>query len=134
MSNYNLRLDLSKLEGFGEMTLTGNSGIPTECIVIPKKKNNIFTSEKTGARYIDLVCFETPNSDYGTHMVTLSKTQEEQEKEKQTGERIRKPILGNLKEFGQTQKTQVETYSRPASSSKPIAPTPTQDEGDGLPF
>ena len=131
MSNYNLRLDLSKLEGFGEMTLTGNSGIPTECIVIPKKKNNIFTSEKTGARYIDLVCFETPNSDYGTHMVTLSKTQEEQEKEKQTGERIRKPILGNLKEFGQTQKTQVETYSKVAETKQNNKNT---EENDDLPF
>lgn len=130
MSNYNLRLDLSKLEGFGEMTLTGNSGIPTECIVIPKKKNNIFTSEKTGARYIDLVCFETPNSDYGTHMVTLSKTQEEQEKEKQTGERIRKPILGNLKEFGVSSKTQVESYSKATNPKQ----NNTATEDDDLPF
>lgn len=130
MSNYNLRLDLSKLEGFGEMTLTGNSGIPTECIVIPKKKNNIFTSEKTGARYIDLVCFETPNSDYGTHMVTLSKTQEEQEKEKQTGERIRKPILGNLKEFGVSSKTQVESYTQVSAAPH----TQKSSDEEPLPF
>ena len=131
MSNYNLRLDLSKLEGFGEMTLTGKSGTPTECIVIPKKKNNVFTSEKTGARYIDLVCFETPNSDYGTHMVTLSKTHSEQEKEKQTGERIQKPILGNLREFGQTQKTQVETYSKVAETKQNNI---TTEEENDLPF
>lgn len=130
MSNYNLRLNLAELEGFGEMTLTGNSGIPTECIVIPKKKNNIFTSEKTGARYIDLVCFETPNSEYGSHMVTISKTQEEQEREKQTGERIRKPILGNLKEFGQSQKKQVESYTQ--VSAAPHAQKSSDEEQ--LPF
>ena len=99
MSNYNLKLDLSKLEGFGEVKLTGKSGKQVDCIVIPKALNNIYCSEK-GGRYLDLVCFETPNSEYGSHMVTVSKTQEERKKEEETGERIRKPIVGNLKEFG----------------------------------
>lgn len=131
MSNYNLKLDLSKLEGFGEITLTGQKGIPTDCIVIPKKANNIYVSEKTGARYLDLVCFETPNSEFGSHMVTLSKTKEEQEQEKQTGDRIRKPILGNLKEFGH-QSAQVESYS----TTTPQATATTQQitDNDELPF
>ena len=98
MSNYNLKLDLSKLEGFGKVTLTGKSGQPKRCAVIPLEGNSIFEGEK--GTYIDIVCFETPNSDFGSHMVTLSKTKEEQEHEKQTGERIRKPIVGNLKPFG----------------------------------
>ena len=98
MSNYNLKLDLSKFEGFGKVTLTGKSGQAKRCIVIPIEGNNVFEGEK--GTYIDLVCFETPNSEYGSHMVTLSKTKEEQEREKQTGERIRKPIVGNLKPFG----------------------------------
>ena len=98
MTNYNFKLDLSKFEGFGKVTLTGKSGQPKRCAVIPLEGNSIFEGEK--GTYIDLVCFETPNSDFGSHMVTLSKTKEEQEHEKQTGERIRKPIVGNLKPFG----------------------------------
>lgn len=113
MSNYNLKLDLAKLEGFGEITLTGKSGQPVECIVIPKKRNNVFCSEK-GGRYLDLVCFETPNSEYGSHLVTVSKTKEEQEHEKTTGERVTKPILGNLKPFGSQSSVQAEEYSMPA--------------------
>lgn len=98
MSNYNFKLDLSKFEGFGKVTLTGKSGQAKRCIVIPIEGNSVFEGEK--GTYIDLVCFETPNSEYGSHMVTLSKSKEEQEREKQTGERVRKPIVGNLKPFG----------------------------------
>lgn len=111
MSNYNLKLDLSKLEGFGKVTLTGKSGQAKRCIVIPIQGNSVFEGEK--GTYIDLVCFETPNSEYGSHMVTLSKTKEEQEHEKQTGERIRKPIVGNLKPFGNSQASSGEEYSLP---------------------
>ena len=96
MSNYNFKLDLSKFEGFGKVTLTGKSGQAKRCIVIPIEGNSVFEGEK--GTYIDLVCFETPNSEYGSHMVTLSKTKEEQEHEKQTGERVRKPIVGKAAE------------------------------------
>ena len=108
MSNYNFKLDLSKFEGFGKVTLTGKSGQAKRCAVIPLEGNSIFEGEK--GTYIDLVCFETPNSEYGSHMVTLSKTKEEQEHEKQTGERVRKPIVGNLKPFGNKQ-TEEEEYT-----------------------
>lgn len=111
MSNYNFKLDLSKFEGFGKVTLTGKSGQAKRCAVIPLEGNSIFEGEK--GTYIDLVCFETPNSEYGSHMVTLSKTKEEQEHEKQTGERVRKPIVGNLKPFGNSQSSAGEEYSLP---------------------
>lgn len=111
MANYNFKLDLSKFEGFGKVTLTGKSGQAKRCIVIPIEGNSVFEGEK--GTYIDLVCFETPNSEYGSHMVTLSKTKEEQEHEKQTGERVRKPIVGNLKPFGNSQASSGEEYSLP---------------------
>lgn len=110
MSNYNFKLDLSKFEGFGKVTLTGKSGQAKRCIVIPIEGNSVFEGEK--GTYIDLVCFETPNSGYGSHMVTISKTKEEQEQEKATGERVRKPIVGNLKPFG-SQASSGEEYSLP---------------------
>lgn len=111
MANYNFKLDLSKLEGFGTVTLTGKSGTPKKCVVIPVDDNHLFLGDK--GTYLDLVCFETPNSEYGSHMVTLSKTKEEQEHEKQTGERIRKPIVGNLKPFCNSQASSGEEYSLP---------------------
>lgn len=111
MSNYNLKLDLSKLEGFGTATLTGKSGKTKNCVVIPIDDNHLFIGNK--GTYLDLVCIETPDSEYGSHMVKVSKTREEQEQEKQTGERILKPIVGNLKPFGNTQASAGEEYSLP---------------------
>ena len=111
MSNYNFKLDLSKFNGFGKITLQGQSGQKKRCVVLPIEDNQVFEGEK--GTYIDLVCFETPDSEYGSHLVTISKTKEEQEHEKQTGERIRKPIVGNLKPFGNSQSSAGEEYSLP---------------------
>lgn len=119
MANFNFRLDLSKLEGYGEITLTGNSGVPTECIVIPKKLNNIFNG-KNGV-YLDIVFWESQNSKYGdTHYAVRSKSSDEQAAEKLSGERKKLPILGNLKPFGQ-QAANAETYTLPAAG-QPAAP------------
>lgn len=137
MSNYNFKLDLSKFNGFGKITLQGQSGQKKRCIVIPIEDNQVFEGEK--GTYIDLVCFETPNSEYGSHMVTISKTKEEQEKEKQTGERIRKPIVGNLKPFG-SQAAPAEEYEVPTQQPAPKTrgAQPTNDnfnnEESDLPF
>ena len=118
MTNYDLKLDLSKLEGYGEMNLKNAQGETEQCIVIPIKRNNIFVSDK-GARYLDLTCVATPNSQYGSHFVTLRKTKAETEQEKATGERIRKPIVGNLKEIVyQSQNSQTNnSYSIPNGST-----------------
>lgn len=144
MSNYNFKLDLSKFEGFGKVTLTGKSGQAKRCLVIPIEGNSVFEGEK--GTYIDLVCFETPNSEYGSHMVTLSKTKEEQDHEKQTGERIRKPIVGNLKPFGNKAAEEEEyTYGgqqaaqqvAQAAKSRKAEMTNenlNDEDGDGLPF
>ena len=129
MANYNFKLDLSKFEGFGKVTLTGKSGQAKRCIVIPIEGNSVFEGEK--GTYIDLVCFETPNSEYGSHMVTLSKTKEEQEHEKQTGERVRKPIVGNLKPFGNSQASSGEEYSLPnQAAAQQVAQTAKSRKAD----
>ena len=144
MSNYNFKLDLSKFEGFGKVTLTGKSGQAKRCIVIPIEGNSVFEGEK--GTYIDLVCFETPNSEYGSHMVTLSKTKEEQEHEKQTGERVRKPIVGNLKPFGNKAAAEEEYTYGGQQAAQQVAQTAksrkaemtnenlNNEDGDGLPF
>lgn len=144
MANYNFKLDLSKFEGFGKVTLTGKSGKAKRCIVIPIEGNSVFEGEK--GTYIDLVCFETPNSEYGSHMVTLSKTKEEQEHEKQTGERIRKPIVGNLKPFGNKAVEEEEYTYGGQQAAQQVAQTakssraemtnenPNNEGNDDLPF
>lgn len=125
MSNFSLKLDLSKFNGFGLIDLKGQSGQVKKCVVIPVEDNNLFLGDK--GTYADLVCFETPNSDYGSHMVTISKTKEEQEHEKQSGERIRKPIVGNLKPFGsQTAENSGEEYSLP--NQQPAQPQKTKKQ------
>lgn len=129
MANFNFKLDFSKLEGFGKANLTGKSGVAKKCIVIPIKENGIFEGEK--GTYLDLVCIATPNSEYGSHMVTLSSTKEERE----AG--VRKPIIGNLKEFGsQAQETEEYTYQPQTGTQQPApkAAAPAQVEDSYLPF
>lgn len=139
MANYNFRLDLSKLSGFGKATLTGKSGQPKRCIVIPIEENQIFEGEK--GCYLDIACFETPCNEYGSHRCVRSKSQKEQEHEKQTGERINTPILGNLKEFGGAKPADEYTAAGAAPAQRPAAAAPapaTQmpaaQENDDLPF
>jgi len=136
MANYNFRLDLSKLSGFGKITLTGKSGKPKRCLVIPIEENQIFEGEK--GCYLDIACFETPGNEYGTHRCVRSKSKAEQEQEKQTGERITTPILGNLKEFGgQKQEEEEYTYQKPAAKSGKAQPTNenfNNEDVDDLPF
>jgi len=130
MANFNFKLDFSKLEGFGKVTLTGKSGTPKRCVVIPITDNNVFEGEK--GTYLDLVCIATPNSEYGSHMVTLSSTKEERE----AG--VRKPIVGNLKEFGaQAQETEEYTYQPQGATQQPTSKpsvAPAQEEDSDLPF
>jgi len=57
-------------------------------------KSLLFESQKTGAKYLDIVLIETPNSQYGdTHMILQSLPK----KRRDAGERG--AILGNAKEF-----------------------------------
>jgi len=110
MSNYNAKINLAKLEGFGKVTLQGKSGTSKRCVVLPIDDCHLF--EGKDGTYLDLTIIETNNSQYGdTHFITRGKSQEEREQEKATGERLRLPILGNLKPFGgQTAEGEEYTY------------------------
>jgi len=146
MANYNGKINLARLEGFGKVTLTGQSGKPTRCVVLPIAENHLF--EGKDGTYLDLSIIESPNSQYGdSHFVTRGKSQEERDRERATGERLRLPILGNLKPFGrEVAEAQEYTYqpqtgvpaqaARPAQQPmQPNFETPTaEDEADPLPF
>lgn len=136
MSNYNLKLNLAKLSGFGKITLTGKSGQAKRCVVLPIDENFIFEGEQ--GTYLDLACIENNNSQYGdTHFVTRNKTEKERATEKTTGERLRLPILGNLKPFGGQSAAEEEAYTyQPQGATQQPAPkaaAPADDDSD-LPF
>jgi hypothetical protein len=139
MSNYNAKINLAKLEGFGKVTLTGQSGKPKRCVVLPIAENHLF--EGKDGTYLDLSIIESANSQYGdTHFITRGKSQEEREQEKATGERLRLPILGNLKPFGrEVAESQEYTYQPQTGTqqARPAQQTPQNVEQDGvddLPF
>jgi len=126
--NYNLGLNLAKLEGFGMIDLNAGNGQMKKCIVIPVEDNHIKCTN-SGA-YLDIVLFENSKpSQYGdTHIAKRSLDKEEREHEKATGQRIETPIIGNLKPFMQEPPT-AANYSvpgqTPASGYAPSAPAPT---------
>lgn len=136
MSNYNAKINLAKLEGFGKVTLIGKSGKPTRCVVLPIAENHLF--EGKDGTYLDLSIIESANSQYGdTHFITRGKSQEEREQEKATGERLRLPILGNLKPFGrEVAESQEYTYQPQTGTQQPApkAAAPAQVEDSYLPF
>lgn len=75
--NYNLKLDLAKLNKVGVANITGKTGNKVKCVVIPVEENNIFLSEKGGV-YLDLACFALKQEKYGqSHLVKLSLTEDQ---------------------------------------------------------
>lgn len=137
MANYNAKINLAKLEGFGKVTLQGKSGTSKRCVVLPIDDCHLF--EGKDGTYLDLTIIETNNSQYGdTHFITRGKSQEEREQEKATGERLRLPILGNLKPFGgQTAEGEEYTYQQSSSATQKTKQTQTveqQEDNNDLPF
>lgn len=94
--NYNLKLDLAKLNKVGVANITGKTGSKVACVVIPVEENNIFLSEKGGI-YMDFACFELKEEKYGqSHLIKPSLTKEQRERMTEE-ERNAIPIVGSLK-------------------------------------
>ena len=94
--NYNLKLDLAKLNKVGVANITGKSGNKVKCVVIPVEENNIFLSEKGGV-YLDLSCFALKKENYGQSHLVKPSLSEEQRKTMTEEERNAMPIVGALK-------------------------------------
>ena len=117
--NYNLKLDLSKLNKTGVANITGKSGNKVKCVVIPVDENDIFLSEKGGI-YMDLSCFALKEEKYGqSHLVKRSLSKEERERMSEE-ECNRIPILGSLKPM--------------ISKAKEVKEEMSADDTDDLPF
>lgn len=144
MENFDLNLNLAKLEGFGKMTLVGKSGQPKVCAVIPIEDNKIFENEKSVI--LNLRCIASSNSQYGdTHFVVRQKTKEEREWEKEHNEHIKTAILGNMKpifakegfqgaeEYSMPTQPQMQPQTTTQQSQMAQAPRPVQQQQNFMP-
>lgn len=124
MSNFGIKIDLSKLSGASVVELTGRSGVPTKCVVIPVEANHIFVGQK--GVYLDLCAFEMKNPKYeATH--TLKQSLPKAVRDAMTDEqRNSMPIVGDLKPLGNNG----SPTATPAYNNASVAPK----EGDELPF
>lgn len=117
--NYNLKLDLAKLNKVGVANITGKSGNKVKCVVIPVEENNIFLSEKGGV-YLDLACFELRQENYGQSHLVKPSLSEEQRKAMTDEEKNAVPIVGSLKPM----------KAKQAEVKEEVQPDPADD----LPF
>ena len=94
MFNYNIRLDLLKLQGAFTRNLQGKTATKP-CIIIPIDDNpGMYLGEK--GCYLNLSAYETQNNQYGdTHLVKQNLPKEV--RERMTEEQRRsQPVLGNM--------------------------------------
>lgn len=93
--NYNLKLDLGKLAQTAAVNITGKSGIPNKCVVIPVEQNGIFLSEKGGI-YLDLQAIALKEERYGqSHLLKRSIPKEVWDEMSDEAKKAQ-PILGGL--------------------------------------
>ena len=105
------KLELLKLQGFKLVEKDGKKFIYADL-----SETRLFYSENTGRVYLDLVMFETPNSEYSDYAVSESKKKDEE---------IELPIVGNFTNY---KKQELTDESAPAA--KPSDP----GTDDDLPF
>lgn len=131
MENSIAKIDLSKLSGFGISDLKGASGSVKKCAIIPIEDNDIFIGQKGVYLSIDII--KSQSQTYGdTHFIVRSKSKKERETEAQTGERVKLPIIGNVKPFAK--KDGVENTQTQQSADLDSILIPQIDNNNDLPF
>ena len=126
MSNFGIKIDLSKLSGASVVELTGRSGVPTKCVVIPVEANHIFVGQK--GVYLDLCAFEMKNPQYeATH--TIKQSLPKAVRDSMTDEQRKAlPIVGDLKPLGNNNGAQA-AYQGGYSQGYMPAPPPAYGGG-----
>lgn len=109
MANYNIKLDLSKLNKVAVTDIQGKNG-RVKCVVIPVEENSVFVSEKTGNIYLDFVANERQTVSYGQTHIVKPKVGDKWRDMSQE-ERRNIPICGSLSpfEYGNQQQEQPST-------------------------
>lgn len=83
-------------------------------------KSRIFTSEKTGDEYLDIIILDSPNDKYGNDYMIVEDLKKEERDAGKKGN-----ILGNGKNFGSSNPS--STGNQPQSDAPPMST-------DDLPF
>jgi len=127
--NKNIKIDLTAFTGVGVINLTGKSGRPKKCLVIPIDDNHLYEGEK--GIYADFIAWEMreKKENGATHLVKQSFPKEVREAMSEEEKRAL-PIFGDLRD-AMTEKREMESYSMPEQA--PVyatAPEPVDD----LPF
>lgn len=108
--NYNIKLDLAKLNKVAAVNLTGKTGEKVKCVVIPVEDNDIFLSEKGGI-YLDLTAIAMKEERYGqTHLIKKS-IPSDIYKELSDEFKKNQPIIGALKPI-QSKQAEVTNYAQ----------------------
>jgi hypothetical protein len=126
--NKNIKIDLTAFAGVGTINLTGKSGKPKKCLVIPIEDNHLYEGEK--GIYADFIAWEMRErkENGATHLIKQSLPKEVRDGLTDLEKRAL-PIFGDLRD-AMTEKKEMETYSVPAQAGYATAPEPVDD----LPF
>lgn len=117
MSNYNIKIDLQKMQNAFLRKFTGRIATKT-CICIPIEDNpSLYLGEK--GTWFSMTAFEVENSQYGdTHYVIGDIPKEL--RERMTDEQRRAfPILGNMKPIQPRQQSVTQTTDMNAPEEQP---------------
>lgn len=108
MANYIVKVDLGKLAKVAAVNITGKSGKPTKCVVIPVEDNGIFLSEK-GGMYLELQAVALKTERFGqSHLIKRAYNKNEY-KSMTDEERRAIPICGSLFPIQAKEKEVTET-------------------------
>lgn len=128
--NYNIKLNLLKLEGAGVMKIKGRTATK-QCVVIPVTENDIYLSLDESmnikSAYLSAVAWENrEESKFGdTHSVRLELSKQVRESMSKE-EQAKIPYFGNMKPF--------ERKTAQAIAENTNAPTASAASDDDLPF
>lgn len=134
MGNISIKFNLLKLKATTVRQIAGKGGVMTDCVVIPVKLNNIFTSDK-GA-YLEAQAFEIrdkkPDSK-DTHLIKQSLPKDVYNT-MSDADKAAMPILGNCILWGGGgQSTGANSSSNSSAPTGYTAPA-AAPEDDDLPF
>lgn len=93
--NYNVKIDLAKLNKVGATLIKGRSGNSVKCVVIPVEENDIFISEKGGI-YLDITAVAMKEERYGQSHLLKRSIPSEKYKAMSDEEKKNQPIIGAL--------------------------------------
>lgn len=133
--NKNIKIDLTAFTGVGVINLTGKSGRPKKCLVIPIDDNHLYEGEK--GIYADFIAWEMKEKKENgtTHLIKQSLPKEIRDNLTDLEKRAL-PIFGDLRD-AMVEKKELDTYSTPDSIPAQASPggyATAPEEVDDLPF